>query len=289
MRMESLTTSPLFSVIIPTFNRERFIKRAVESVLNQSFKSFELIVVDDGSTDKTQQILKGYPLTLISQDNRGVSSARNRGIEIAKGEIIAFLDSDDEWKKDKLLSHYNFFKEHPTYKIHQTDEIWIKDGKFLNKKKIHQQKEGDLFYPSLELCLISPSAVAIKKEVFKEVGTFREDFEVCEDYELWLRITRKFKVGFSPQKLVVKYGGHKDQLSKRYFGMDRWRVKAMLPFCKDERVREVALRKCKILLKGAKKHNNEEILEEFFPIYELLTSTKKKTIISKNFKERLLW
>ncbi len=263
--MESPTTSPTFSVIIPTYNRAATLPRAIESVLAQSFKDYELIVVDDGSSDETAKILERYPIRVIRQPNRGVSAARNRGIKAAQGKIVAFLDSDDEWKKEKLQNQYDFFKANPEYKIHQTEEIWIKNGKFLNKKKKHQKKSGDIFYDSLHLCLISPSAVAIKKELFEEVGLFREDFEVCEDYELWLRITRKHKVGYSPEPLVVKYGGHADQLSHKFFGMDRWRIKAMLPFINDPKVLEVALKKCTILLKGARKHNNKEIIEEFEP------------------------
>ena len=270
-RMELQNIYPKFSVIIPVFNREKFIHRAIESVLNQSYKNFELIVVDDGSTDETPNIIKKYPIKIITQKNRGVSAARNAGIKASKGDIIAFLDSDDEWKRDKLLVQADFFIKNPSYKIHQTDEIWIKNGKFLNKKKIHQKKEGFIFYDSLHLCLISPSAVAIKKELFDEIGLFREDFEVCEDYELWLRITKKYPVGFSIEKMVIKYGGHEDQLSQKYFAMDRWRVKAMLPFCDDLKVRKVAIKKCEILINGAKKHKNKKILSEFTQIYKMLT------------------
>ena len=270
MKMASPTTSPLFSVIIPVYNREGFIARAIESVLAQTFQDFELIVVDDGSTDQSAAIASRYPITLIRQPNRGVSSARNAGIQASHGKIVAFLDSDDLWKPKKLEAHHRFFQENPDFKIHQTDEIWIRKGKFLNKKKIHQKKEGFIFYDSLHLCLISPSAVAIKKELFDEVGLFDESFEVCEDYELWLRITKRYPVGFTPEPLVVKYGGHGDQLSQKYYGMDRWRVKAMLPFCDDPKVLEVAIKKCEILLKGAKKHNNQEIIEEFGPIYRKL-------------------
>ncbi len=268
----------LFSVIIPVYNREKFILRAVESVLNQSFRDFELIVVDDGSTDRSVELLKDYPLKIIREENRGVSFARNIGIKASKGKIVAFLDSDDEWKRDKLKVQAEFFEKNPDFKIHQTDEIWIRDGKFLNKKKIHQKKEGFIFYNSLHLCLISPSAVAIKKEVFEEVGYFREDFEVCEDYELWLRITKKYRVGYSDRKLVIKYGGHEDQLSRKYYGMDRWRIKAMLPFCDDLKVLEVALKKCEILIKGARKHQNIEILNEFEPICEKLKELKIRKI-----------
>ncbi len=268
--MELQSISPRFSVIIPVFNRASFIIEAIESVLNQTYRDFELIVVDDGSTDDTPRVIKNYPITIIRQPNRGVSAARNSGIKAAKGEIIAFLDSDDIWHREKLQIQHEFFCKNPSFKIHQTDEIWIKDGKFLNKKRKHQKKEGFIFYDSLHLCLISPSAVAIKRELFDEVGLFREDFEVCEDYELWLRITKKYPIGFSPQKAVIKRGGHPDQLSRKHYGMDRWRIKGMLPFCDDPKVCQVALKKCEILLHGAKKHENREILKEFLPIYAKL-------------------
>ena len=284
MKMQLQNFYPKFSVIIPVFNRENFIKRAVESVLNQSYKNFELIVVNDGSTDKTLDVIKNYPIKIISQENRGVSSARNRGIKASYGDIITFLDSDDEWKKDKLKIQANFFMNNPEYKIHQTDEIWIKNGKFLNKKRIHQKKEGYIFYDSLHLCLISPSAVAIKREIFDEVGLFREDFEVCEDYELWLRITKKYPVGFSPEKMVIKHGGHKDQLSQKYFAMDRWRVKALLPFCDDKKALEVAIKKCEILVNGAKKRKNREILKEFEPI---LKELKEKSFSNNQLTSQL--
>ncbi len=266
--MQSLATSPLFSVIIPVYNREHFIARAIESVLKQTFRDFELIVVDDGSTDNTPNIAAKYPLTLIRQPNRGVAAARNMGIKVARGKIIALLDSDDVWTKEKLQIHYDFFQNNPDYLIHQTDEVWIRNGKHLNKKAYHQKKQGYIFAESCRLCLISPSAVAIKKELFEEVGLFDESYEVCEDYELWLRITKKYPVGYSPKKAVIKYGGHKDQLSKKYFGMDRWRVRALLQHLDRPEALKEALKKCEVLLKGAKKHNNQAILKEFTPIYE---------------------
>ncbi len=273
-KTQSHATSPRFSVIIPVYNRASFIARAIESVLSQTYRDFELIVVDDGSTDATPDIVALYPVRLLRQENRGVSAARNRGIASARGKIIAFLDSDDAWEPRKLEVQAAHFDAHPECMIHQTDEIWIREGKFLNKQKKHQKKSGHIFYDSLHLCLISPSAVAIRRELFDEVGVFREDFPVCEDYELWLRITRRYEVCYTPQPLVVKYGGHADQLSRRYFAMDRWRVLAMLPYIDDPKVLEVALQKCAIVLKGAQKHNNKEILDAFTPIYRKLQNKR---------------
>jgi len=261
----------LFSVIIPTHNRISLVTRAIDSVLNQSFKDFELIVIDDASTDGSTKILKQYKniKVITNKTNKGVSYSRNIGIKNAKGKIIAFLDSDDEWKKNKLQIQADFFEKNKNYKIHQTDEIWIKNGAFLNKSKKHLKREGNIFYDSLHLCLISPSAVAIKKEIFNEIGYFDENFEVCEDYDLWLRITKKYKIGYSSEKCVIKYGGHNDQLSQKYFGMDRWRIRSILKILNqefDKKVANVALKKCEILLKGAYKHKNYEIIDEFEPI-----------------------
>ncbi len=275
----------MFSVIIPTFNRANYIKRAIDSVLNQSYKDFELIVIDDGSSDNTPLVLKSYKdkiKVITNKSNKGVSYSRNIGIKIAKNPIIAFLDSDDEWRKDKLLYQAKFFEKNPSFSIVQTNERWIRDGAFLNKKKIHLTKEGNIFYNSLHLCLISPSAVAIKKEVFEDVGYFDESFEVCEDYDLWLRVTKKYKVGYIDKELVIKYGGHSDQLSKKYFAMDRWRVKALLKLLEkeiDKEVLKVAIKKSQILIKGAKKHNNKEILDEFEPILKRLKEMEEKVKI----------
>jgi glycosyltransferase involved in cell wall biosynthesis len=273
--MQSHATSPLFSVIIPLYNRAHLIGRAIESVLGQSFKEFELIVVDDGSTDGGGDVAANYPgVRVLRQPNRGVAAARNAGIKAARGSIIALLDSDDVWRPEHLATHYRFFAQNPDYLIHQTDEVWIRDGRFLNKKKIHQKKGGMIFAESCRLCLISPSAVAMRRRLFDEVGLFDEDFEVCEDYELWLRVTRRYEVGYTPKATVIKYGGHADQLSRKHYGMDRWRVRALLRHIDRPEALDEAIRKCEVLLTGARKHKNEAILQEFEPIYEMLVQKR---------------
>jgi len=217
------------SVIIPVYNRPNKIKRALESVLSQSEPPLEIIVVDDGSTDETAEVLHAYDtqLKVIRQENKGVSAARNCGIEATYGDWIAFLDSDDAWLPDKLKMAREFQEHHPVYHIFQSEEIWIRHGRRVNPRKKHQKYGGWIFRQSLPLCIVSPSAVVVKREVFAKVGAFDESFPVCEDYDLWLRMARHYSIGLDPRPGIIKYGGHDDQLSKKYWGMDHYRIKAM--------------------------------------------------------------
>ena len=221
--------NPCVSVIIPTYNRCWILKEAIDSVLSQKFTDFEVILVDDGSTDDTSALLSTYgsQITTICQKNKGVSAARNVGISIAKGEYIAFLDSDDMWLTEKLSCQHNFFQSHPEAVICQTDEIWIRNGVRVNPKNRHKKPSGMVFEPSLQLCLVSPSAVMIKKNLFDVVGLFNESFPACEDYDLWLRIGLYYPIYLIDRQLVVKRGGHEDQLS-RNSGLDRYRIQSIV-------------------------------------------------------------
>ncbi len=218
---------PTVSVVIPSYNRACLLKEAIDSVLAQDFVDFEIIVVDDGSTDDTPEILDSYTsIRVVRQAHRGVSAARNAGIARTTGQLIAFLDSDDLWLPKKLTAQTAFFKAHQDALICQTEEVWVRNGVRVNPKKRHKKYSGMIFERCLELCLVSPSAVMIKRNLFDDVGWFDESLPACEDYDLWLRIACRVPIHLISEPLVVKRGGHKDQLS-RIAGLDRFRICAL--------------------------------------------------------------
>jgi glycosyltransferase involved in cell wall biosynthesis len=221
--------SPRVTVIIPTYDRLEMLKRAVGSVLRQSYLHYELLIVDDGSTDGTgsEFAAASSPLRYIYQEHQGVSQARNRGIAEAKGELIAFLDSDDLWNRDKLSLQVQYFRDHPEAVICQTQEIWIRNDVRVNPKKKHKKPSGWIFPQCLPLCVVSPSAVMMRKSLFDDVGLFDESLRICEDYDMWLRVALCYPVHLIDKPLVTKYGGHADQLSHSDWAVDRYRVRAL--------------------------------------------------------------
>jgi len=253
------------SVVIPAYNRVATLSRAIDSVLAQSYKVEEIIVVDDGSTDATSEVAKMYPeVSLLRQKNMGVSSARNNGVMMASSEWIAFLDSDDTWHPEKIARQLKLHKQSPTLKISYTDEEWIRDGKLVALPKKYQKPSQATFKNSLDYCNIAPSSVLMEKKFFDKIGEFDESLEVCEDYDLWLRILAGNEIGYLPEKLITKYGGHDDQLSSKYWGMDRFRVRALekhLDGEEDAIVRQELIRKYKLLEKGAVKYNRADDFE----------------------------
>ncbi|OQK15343.1 glycosyl transferase [Methyloprofundus sedimenti] len=217
------------SLIIPTYNRCLLLKRALQSVLEQSRPPDEIIIVDDGSTDNTLDMLNDeFPqLTIIKQSNKGVSTARNIGIQQSRGNWIAFLDSDDSWLAEKLTTQIRALQQAPELKICHTEETWIRNGVRVNAMHKHKKTGGWIFEQCLPLCTMSPSSIMIHRSVFDDVGLFDENLPACEDYDLWLRISAKYPVLFLEQPLINKYGGHEDQLSHKYWGMDRFRIQAL--------------------------------------------------------------
>ena len=223
---------PLVSAIIPTFNRAQALEKAVASVLAQSWPNLEIIVVDDGSTDNSADLLYdryGSRIRLLRLPcNRGVSYARNRGIELSRGSFIAFLDSDDLWQPEKIERQLAFMQADPDILISQTDEIWIRNGKRVNPCKHHQKPSGSIFSECLPLCVVSPSAVMMRRRFFAEIGLFDENLPACEDYDLWLRAACRYPIPLLAEKLVVKYGGHADQLSRTIPALDLYRIRSLL-------------------------------------------------------------
>ena len=262
------------SVIIPTLNRCEFLKRALHSVLKQTLKPREIIVVDNGSTDKTfEMISSSFPSVIyLKQTKKGVSASRNKGILNSKSNWLAFLDSDDVWSHNKLEKQMAFnTKNKNRFRLIHTNEIWYRNGKFLNQLKKHKKSGGDIFKNSLILCCISPSSTLINKEIFNEYGYFDEDLEVCEDYDLWIRITAREEVGYIDEPMLIKHGGHSDQLSKKFWGMDRFRIFSLeknlrnnwFSIKQKESALEILIKKLEIIVNGANKRGNKEIWEKY--------------------------
>ncbi len=258
------------SVIIPTYNRKHLISRAIKSVINQSFKPFEIIIVDDGSDDGTYEfIIQFFPeIQVFRQSNNGVSSARNLGIKNAKGNWIAFLDSDDEWFSKKLELQKKAIDHSDKYLISHTNEIWIRNGVRVNQMKKHQKYGGYIFEKSLDICRISPSSVLINRKIFEDIGKFDETLKICEDYDFWLRISSKYPVLFLDELLIKKYGGHKDQLSKNTIGIEQYRIQSLEKILKNIKLNNsqfnsaifMILKKLDIYKKGLiKRKKSEEI------------------------------
>ena len=251
------------SVVIPAYNRVQTLARAIDSVLAQSYKVSEIIVVDDGSSDATSEVAKNYPeVSLLRQNNMGVSTARNNGVMMAANEWIAFLDSDDTWHPKKLAFQVAFHKKNSECKISYTDEVWIRNNKEFPLPKKFRKSEQVLFSDSLIFCNIAPSSVLINREYFERVGGFDESFEVCEDYDLWLRILKEDSIELLPQKLINKYGGAEDQLSMKYKFLDRWHIKSLFKHLEVDGVKEKILYMCENLEKAALKYKDEKLLDE---------------------------
>ncbi|MBL6621960.1 MAG: glycosyltransferase [Rickettsiales bacterium] len=270
----------LVSVIIPNYNRKLIINKAIKSVLEQSYNNIELIIIDDGSIDNSYEYLKDKyqqekRIILLKITHSGVSAARNKAIKIAKGKWIAFLDSDDFFHLDKISKQIKYLQENPNYKICHSEEIWFKNQVRINPKKKHLKIGGDIFKRSVELCSISISTVIIHQDIIEDIGLFDENLPACEDYDYWLRVTAKYKTLFLPEYLTTKFGGHADQLSQKYYAMDRFRIYALAKIIEAgnltkeqyEFARNILQKKLMIFLQGAKKHNNLEEYNEYSSKY----------------------
>ena len=232
--------TPEVSVIIPAYNRRAMLLEAIDSVLAQSNRAFELIVIDDGSTDGTcesEQLRRlAETIRLERIDHRGPAAARNRGVAMARAPLVAFLDSDDLWSPDKLERQLAFMRDNPGCAISQTGEIWLRGAQRVNPAIRHRKRAGDIFLDSLRTCLIGMSSVMMRAELFRSSGGFDEHMAAAEDYDLWLRILIDHEVGLLDQPLVTRRGGRADQLSAKTPALDRFRILALVKLLADRRL-----------------------------------------------------
>lgn len=283
----------MISVIIPTFNRAEFLKEALQSVLDQEYFSayndeqiYEIIVVDDGSTDKTRDVVlsSACDIRYLYQENRGVSAARNMGLRHARGDFIAFLDSDDLWKRKKIGIQMSLMSAISDAMMCYTEEVWMRRGIFVNPRMRHRKFSGWVFEKVLPLCLISLSSALFRKGIFEKVGLFDEDLPVCEDYDFGIRLAHRYPVYFITRPLIVKRGGHEDQLSRKYWGMDRFRIKALekalsLDLSPQEKnlVQTEIVRKSRVLVSGFLKRGETTEAERYTKLIDIYSSAPKNS------------
>ena len=208
------------SIIIPTYNSAKYIPDAINSILNQTFKDYEIIIVDDGSTDNTREILNKYnsKIRYIYQENKGPSAARNIGIKNAKGKYIAFLDADDIWLPDKLQRQMKLFANESSVSfVYTSSYIMNENGFILRKMQCYNRSRRKILNELyLSKSIGNTSSTIIKKECFDKVGLFDETLTVAEDWDMWLRICQRFRFKCIDEPLVMtrEYEG-----SQSFFGV----------------------------------------------------------------------
>lgn len=277
--------SPLVSVIIPVYNRFELAKEAVSSVLGQTFRNLELIIVDDGSTDMTP-ILATYfrddtRVKYIRINHSGMPGfVRNKGVETAKGKYLAFLDSDDLWMDSKLKKQVDFLEKNSAIKVVHTREAWVRNGKTISQAGFNHRRFGDIFSDALVKCIIGPSTVLIETNLYRELRGFRDDLEIAEDYELWLRLANSNSIGYIDEALITKRAGHVGQLSEKYGQIEIFRIRGLQKLVeqsffnlKNQKNAELELaKKCRIYAAGCRKRNKIEEAE----IHESLAAKYSK-------------
>ena len=280
---------PTVSAIIPTHNRSQTVLRALRSVYAQRIPVNEVIVIDDGSSDDTAaRVQAAFPgVNLICQTQHGVSHARNRGIDAAQGEWLAFLDSDDEWLPMKIETQLDAVRNNPSSRICHSNEIWIRNGRRVNPMDKHRKHGGWIFEHCLPRCAISPSSVLLHRSTIEEFGAFDESLPVCEDYDLWLRMTAALPALYIAEPLVKKYGGHSDQLSRSRWGMDRYRIQSLekllaaktLTAVQERQALEELTRKIDIYLTGARRRQRQNEIA----IYACKEAFYRRLLASSSF------
>ena len=261
------------SVVIPVFNRPRSLEQAITSVLGQSRQVFEMIVVDDSSKEdlsRCRNLVEASGHRWLSlPSNIGPAGARNTGAAEVRGDWIAFLDSDDIWRPRKLQSQVDWHRRHPEIRVSQCEEAWFRHGQPVRKPAAWRQPEtGRIFEACVHRCLIGPSCVMIERSLFHDLGGFDPSYRVCEDYELWLRLTLRESVGLvEGGPLVERRAGQPDQLSVITPAMDRFRVRALQGLLRSAElspsqsclVLDAIAEKAGILARGAARHCPGEV------------------------------
>jgi len=261
---------PLISVVIPAFERVSLTNRAIESVLSQTYSDFEIILVNDGSAEdyssvQTRLAQTGHNFIQLEK-NRGVSAARNEGARLAKGDWLCFLDADDCWHEDKLKKQVGLHRDSPNCRASQCEEKWIRSGSLVEKRREQSTPSGDIFKDCLTRCCVSASAIMIERSLFSSLGGFDERLRVCEDYDLWLRLSKDHEVLLLEEELTIKYREKSGHLSQSVPALDRFRLFALLKLLTEgtfgserlELVLQEVKRKAGILEKGSIKRGDKE-------------------------------
>ncbi|MBK7891747.1 MAG: glycosyltransferase family 2 protein [Bdellovibrionales bacterium] len=196
--------TPSISVIVPTYNLEDCLAACLESVLGQTSPADEIIVVDDGSTDRTVEIAESYPVKVLRQKNSGPAAARNRGVREARGEWVAFLDGDDEWMPTKIEKLREKIRECMDFVLVATDDLMGPIGGPYKSRPLHLglKKDDDPFRKLYRGCFFATSTISTRRAVFLEAGGMDESLRSAQDYDTWLRIVRLGAVGFISQPLT---------------------------------------------------------------------------------------
>ena len=261
-----MAIQPLVSVIIPVYNRFEMAKEAISSVIGQTYKDLEIIIVDDGSIDMTSTLAVYFGddprVKYLKINHSGMPGfVRNRGVELSKGKYLAFLDSDDLWMDKKVEKQIKYLETNSKYKVVHTREAWIRNGKTISQAGFKHRRFGNIFPDALEKCIIGPSTVLLEKELYRSLGGFRNDLEIAEDYELWLKLSNSNDVAYIDEALITKRAGHIGQLSEKYGQIEIFRIRGLKELVEqhyfsleNQKLAELELaKKCKIYAAGCRK------------------------------------
>lgn len=262
--------------MIPVYNRYELLKEAVASVLAQSYHDFEIIVIDDGSEDGADRITGlSEKIRYYRYEHTGFPGLmRNRGVAHAAGELTAFLDSDDLFEPGKLELQLEELGSSASLLCH-TREKWLRGQREISQKRFTHRRRGDVFPDALKKCIIGPSTVLMDRACFLGLGGFREDLEVAEDYEFWLRYTALHPVAYCDEPLITKRAGHGGQLSEKYGQIEIFRIRGLRDLVEDNWFLRHASRshqrmalleladKCRIYSDGAEKRGRTGEAQEF--------------------------